>query len=132
SNSVYNQVLNAQDICLTGMSHAEGFNLPLFHSLALGKQAVVFNDHVHKDYCTAENSFLVEPNGEKIDSHDGVFFKTGLPINQGKYNDWNEEDFLDKCEEAVKVCFENNTAGEELKDKFSYGKTCEKLTQILK
>ena len=74
------------DIDLTGLSGGEGWNLPAFNCTALGKWSVVLNASAHKDWATESNSILVEPSGQ-IPVDDGLFFKTGLPINQGKFFD---------------------------------------------
>ena len=103
-NDAYNRILNVADIVI-GMSHCEGFDLPLFHSLALGKGAVVFNEHVHKDYCTENNAVLVEPNGKQIKAHDGVFFKEGSSYNQGFWPDWDEDEFIEALKTSESKTF---------------------------
>lgn len=114
-NSVYNNILNASDIVL-GMSHCEGFDLPLFQSLCLGKKAVVFDAHVHKDYCDKTNSVLVQPNGKKIDAVDNIFFQKGAKYNQGQWEDWNEDDLIS----AMKVAEEKEFVGRDLSEDFKF------------
>jgi len=99
-NETYNQALNNADIDLTGMSSCEGFNLPLFQSLGLGKHAVVLNAHVHKDYCNSENSVLVEPSGMRP-AEDGVFFLKDGAFNQGEWFDFNDDDFVEAMGLAI-------------------------------
>lgn len=114
SNKLYNEVLNQADIDLTGMSGGEGFNLPLFQSLALGKQAIVLNAHAHKDYCNTNNSILIDPSGT-IDAVDGKFFVEGDITNQGEWFDFREKDLIEAmvyaAEERGKL---RNTEGEKL------------------
>lgn len=113
SNNLYNKVLNQADIDLTGMSGCEGFNLPLFQSLALGKQAVVLNAHVHKDFCDAENSILVEPCGMTA-AIDGKFFVEGHFVNQGNWFDFREKDLIEAMVTAAERGKTRNLAGEKL------------------
>lgn len=130
-NLLYNKALNAVDIDLTGMSGCEGFNLPLFQSLCLGKRAVVLNAHVHKDYCNEENSILVEPNG-MIGAEDGKFFVKGNGINQGYWFDFDEDDFIAACEVAIESAKVNNEAGELLAKGFPYLRTAEIILSTMK
>jgi hypothetical protein len=52
-NSIYNEFLNSADIIL-GMSGGEGFGLPEFQSIALGKHAVLLNAHAYKTWAPSE------------------------------------------------------------------------------
>lgn len=126
-NSEYNHYLNSNDIII-GMSGGEGWGLPEFQSLCIGKHGVILNAHAYKDWADKDNAVLVEPNG-KFDSHDGVFFHKGSPFNQGSFFDWKEEDFLNACEEAEKRYSSNpvNEKGLELVEKFSWNKTANNI-----
>lgn len=81
-NSDFNIILDRIDIDISGLSGAEGWGLPCFNSLCLGKICVVLDAHAHKDYANSENSTLVEPSG-KLDISDGRFFHHGAEFNQG-------------------------------------------------
>ena len=123
-NEDYNLTLNASHIDLTGMSGCEGFNLPFFQSLCLGKHAVALDAHVHKDFADKENSSLVNPSG-MIDVYDGIFFQQGAPFNQGQIFDWKDEDFISACHDAIQRYKEEpvNFKGQKLKYEFSYKRT---------
>jgi glycosyltransferase involved in cell wall biosynthesis len=123
TNEVYNEFLNANDIII-GMSHAEGFGLPEFHSVALGKHGVILNAHAYKDWAKDSGVVLVNPSG-KIDSEDGVFFKKGGDFNQGRYFDWEEDEFIAACEKAEELFRKNpiNELGICLPESFNYKKT---------
>lgn len=112
-NSDYNKVLNSVDVVL-GTSGCEGFNLPLFQCMALGKGAIVLNEHVHKDYCNDKNSVLIPSNGEMIDADDGKFFIKGLPYNQGKWYDWDESIFIDALKSVAEAGKTDNVEGRKL------------------
>jgi hypothetical protein len=130
-NTLYNDFLNSGDIVI-GMSGGEGWSLPEFHSVGLGKHAVILNAHVHKDWADEINSVLVEPSG-KIDSHDGGFFQKGNLVNQGNIFDFDEEDFISACHKAidrVKVD-KKNEAGSLMRERFTYAKTLDDLMNLL-
>ena len=127
-NSQVNDFLNAIDIDLGGMSGAEGWNLPSFNATCLGKWSIVLNCTSHKDWATEDNCILVEPSGEE-EIHDGVFFNKGAEFNQGTKYTFDEESLLkgfDRALELVKQGKEN-ASGLELKEKFSYKNTVNKI-----
>ena len=130
-NVLYNDFLNSGNIIL-GMSGAEGWGLPEFQSVALGKHSVILNASAYKEWATDENSVLVEPNG-KEDSADGIFFKKGSPYNQGQIFTFDEDAFLDGCEKAIDryKASPENTSGLELQEKFTYKKTVDAITEVM-
>ena len=130
-NSSYNDFLNSSDIVI-GMSGGEGWGLPEFQSVALGKHAVILNSHGYREWADEINSVLVEAKGE-IDSHDGIFFEKDSLFNQGTFSDWNEDDFIDGCERAInRYNIEpTNKDGEQLQKRFTYEKTVDKLLNEL-
>lgn len=125
-NIEVNELLNAVDIDLTGLSGGEGWNLPAFNATCLGKWSVVLNATSHKDWATEDNSILVEPNGT-IDCEDGKFFQKGSPFNQGTFYTWNEDSFVEAMERAEKKVGQTNTEGQKLADKFTYSKTVDAI-----
>tara|TARA_R100001015_G_C4634624_1_gene201504 strand:+ start:3269 stop:4360 length:1092 start_codon:yes stop_codon:yes gene_type:complete len=123
TNAIYNDYLNSSNIMI-GMSGGEGWGLPEFQSVALGKHSVILNAHGYKGWATNENSVLVEPWG-KTSSEDGVFFAPNRPTNQGQLFDWKEDDFIDGCEEAIKRVESDpvNHEGLKLQQEFTTEKT---------
>jgi hypothetical protein len=123
NNSIYNNYLNYNDIII-GMSSAEGWGLPEFQSVGIGKHSVILNAHSYSEWATNENSTLVEPSG-KIPCYDGIFFNQGQEFNQGSYFDWSDEEFISACEKAEQRfnLNSNNTAGEKLVKEFTWEKT---------
>lgn len=126
-NEVYNDFLNSADIVL-GMSGGEGWGLPEFHSVALGKHAVIMNAHGYKSWATEQNSVLVNPNG-KMPAADGMFFRQGDPFNQGNIFDFDEEEFISGCEAAIERVRKNkvNESGLSLQNEFTYSRTVDKI-----
>ncbi len=123
---------NYTDIDLSGLSLCEGFNLPLFTHLCLGKHAVVLDAHVHKDYATAENSVLVEPTS-KIKAVDGLFFHENGQFLQGNWYNWQDNDVLAAMDKAVERFKANpaNEAGRQLKNTFTWEKTVDTIFSVL-
>lgn len=126
TNSEVNDLLNAIDIDLTGLSGAEGWNLPAFNATCLGKWSIVLNATSHKDWANGSNSILVEPNGTEP-CYDGKFFKEGSPFNQGNIFTWDSDVVSQAMDDAVSKKGRNNTEGEKLKDKFSYSCSADRL-----
>ena len=58
-----------------------------------------------------------------------MFFKEGANINQGNIYDFNEDEFIAGCEEAVKRYEANpvNQAGLKLQDEFTVEKTFDQI-----
>lgn len=129
NNSAYNDYLNSGDIIL-GMSGGEGWGLPEFHSVALGKHAVILNCNGYKSWATQDNSVLIEPSSKK-ELLDNIFFKKGSPFNQGNFYDFKDEDFINGCEEAVKRVEKEkiNKIGFDLQKKFSSEKLYKNITE---
>ena len=128
---MYNDFLNSSDVVL-GMSGGEGWGLPEFQSVCLGKHSVLLNASAYKDWATPENSVLIEPSGKR-DVYDGMFFHKGQQYNQGQIYDFDEDDFISGCEEAIKrvKASRNNEEGEKLKDKFTYSKMVDSVTSFM-
>ena len=112
-NSIYNDFLNVGDIVL-GLSGGEGWGLPEFQSVCLGSHGVIMDAHGYKGWANSKNSTLVSPAG-KIDAADGIFFKKGFPFNQGEIFDFNEDEFIAACEDAIKKVESNRINEEGLK-----------------
>lgn len=121
-NSEVNDLLNAIDIDLTGLSGGEGWNLPSFNATCLGKWSVVLNATSHKDWATKDNSILVEPTG-KFDCYDSKFFIKGSPFNQGQFFDCDEDTIISAMEQAESKVGQVNTEGQKLAENMSYSKT---------
>lgn len=130
TNGDVNQFMNSIDIDLTGLSGAEGWNLPAFNSTCLGKWSIVLNNTSHKDWATKDNSLLLNPNGN-TSAIDGVFFTENSPYNQGNINTFDDEEVVSKFEEAESFKGKRNTEGEKLKDKFTYKNTLESIIKIM-
>lgn len=131
TNSEVNEFLNSIDVDLSGLSGAEGWNLPAFNSTCLGKWSVVLNCTSHKDWANKNNSVLVEPSDEEP-CYDGMFFKEGNEFNQGIIYSFSDESFDKATDSAVSKSKEGeNKKGCLLPKEFSYEKTFKTLTKII-
>lgn len=129
-NSEVNELLNAIDIDLTGLSGGEGWNLPAFNATCLGKWSVVLNKTSHKDWATKENSILVESSGE-IPCEDGVFFTNDNSFNQGVFYTWTEEQAIAAMEKAESKVGQLNTEGVKMGDNMTYEKTVKSILSVV-
>jgi len=127
-NSQVNDLINSIDVDLTGLSGAEGWNLPAFNATALGKWSVVLNATAHKDWANKNNSILVSPNG-MTSSVDNVFFKAGEPFNQGDIFTWDENEVASAMEFAETKAKTKNVEGLKLQEEFTYKKTLSKIKE---
>jgi glycosyltransferase involved in cell wall biosynthesis len=131
SNSVYNDFLNNTDIVIA-MSGGEGWGLPEFQSVAMGKHCVGLHAHAYKEWMNEDNSILVNPNG-KIPCYDNFFFKQGMEFNQGNVFDWKEEDLIEGFDKAINRFQLNpiNSKGLKLQTTFSYENMVSKILEIM-
>jgi glycosyltransferase involved in cell wall biosynthesis len=131
SNETYNDYLNSGDIII-GMSGGEGWGLPEFHSLALGKHGIFLNAHSYKDWANEKNSILVEPS-EKIEAYDNVFFSRGSPFNQGNIFTFKEDDFISSCEKVISKVEANrvNEEGLKLQKIYTIDNTVSKILKLM-
>lgn len=115
----YNKFLNDTDVVL-GVSGGEGWGLPEFTSVALGKQAVILNAHAYKDWATADKAVLLEPSG-KEEAYDNKFFIKGQSFNQGNIFTFDDNQFIAACEKSVEAfsASKTNWKGYELQHAFN-------------
>ena len=130
TNSEVNELLNAIDIDLTGLSGGEGWNLPAFNATCLGKWSVVLNETSHKDWATENNCILIESSG-KMPAEDGVFFNKGATFNQGEFYTWTEDEAIAAMEMAANKVGEINTEGLKLGKSLTYKNTVDSLLKII-
>jgi hypothetical protein len=131
TNSEVNDYLNSLNIDLSGLSGAEGWNLPSFNSTALGKWSIVLNATAHKDWATEDNSILVQPSG-KEECYDNLFFKKENSFNQGSINTFTDDDFYNAIDQAISKHEDENIEGKSLREKFTYKETVNKILNIIK
>ena len=130
TNSEVNTFLNSIDIDLSGLSGAEGWNLPAFNATALGKWSIVLNCTAHKDWANKSNSILIEPDSQE-EIYDQMFFIKGQAFNQGNMNLITDETMIKALKSAEKKAKKENKEGLKLQSKFTYEKTVNQLLNII-
>jgi hypothetical protein len=130
TNKEMNEVLNAIDIDLTGMSGGEGWNLPAFNATCLGKWSIVLNHTGHKEWANQDNSILVEPNEEQ-ECEDGIFFSKNAPFNQGTFSTFGEEHFISAMEIAETKVGQVNSHGSLLGQTFTYKRATDEILSMI-
>lgn len=130
TNSEVNEFMNAIDIDLTGLSGAEGWNLPAFNTTALGKWSIVMNHTSHKDWANSKNSILIEPELAS-EIYDQTFFHKGQPFNQGDMNTISDESMIKAFEKAETFYGKKNKEGVKLREEFTYSKTLNQIIKII-
>lgn len=132
TNSMYNDYLNSANIII-GLSGGEGWGLPEFHSIGIGKYGIILNAHGYSEWANEKNSVLVQPSKNKLEAYDNIFFKKGERFNQGEIFDFSEEDFYLACEKAEQNFLNNkiNEEGLKLQESFSISKTTDKILKLL-
>lgn len=130
--SEVNDTYNSCDIVID-MSRGEGWSLPSFHSVGLGKHAIIHNCSSLKGWANKDNAVLVEPSG-KIKAVDRMFFSGQGEFNIGNFWNWSEEDFLKALDEVLerKKANKINLAGLKIAEEFTWEKTANKILDILK
>jgi len=129
-NEMYNDFLNSGDIVFA--LGTEGWGLPEFHSVALGKHAIVLNCAGYKEWANDKNSILINPNS-KQEVYDGMFFHKGQPFNQGNIFSFSDDDFYKAIDLAVNRFKQNkiNVEGLKLQENFTVQNTVTKILETL-
>ena len=130
TNTEVNPLLNSADIDLTGLSGAEGWNLPSFNATALGKWSIVYNHTGHQSWATDQNSILLQAD-KKEDIYDSLFFHKGAPFNQGSMYSFDENQVVAAMEKAVELSSTKNTEGLKLQEEFTYKRTVDQLLEVI-
>lgn len=122
--------LNSIDIELSGLSNAEGWNIPAFNATCLGKWVPVTNVTAHRDWAIKENSLLIEPDGMQ-ECYDGQFFHKGSPFNQGHIYYFSPET-IEKAMKEIEVRAKTpNPAGEETGHRLTYDNTIDLILKTI-
>ena len=130
TNSEVNEVLNAIDVDLGGLSASEGHNLPSYNATALGKWSIVANHTAHRDWATKDNCILVEPTG-RISADDGFFFRNGegVPFNQGDFYNISDNQMSEVMDASLQFAKTPNPEGEKLREQFTYENTIDQILE---
>ena len=133
TNSEVNELLNAVNIDLSGCCFNEGWSLGAFNSACLGNVCVVGMKGAHVDWAIGENIVPILPIG-KSSNEDGVFFRKGLPWNQGDFYNTNEQDISEAMGRAEQLYLSHPEKFDrsDLISEFSYEKTINSIIEKIK
>jgi hypothetical protein len=125
--SQLNDVYNSADIVLD-LAKNEGWSIPSFSTLALGKHAIIHNASAMKGWTNKENAVLVESCG-KTKAVDGMFFSGQGDFNVGNFWTWKEEDLMRAFDEVLarKAISKTNSEGLKLQTQFTWEKTVDTI-----
>lgn len=107
---------------------AEGWNLELLESMAMGKPVIATNYSAHTEFCNKDNSFLVEIDDVEP-AYDGIWFD-GNKGNWAYIGESQKEQII----EHMRYCYKNrpqNAVGIETGKKFTWANSAKELINIL-
>jgi glycosyltransferase involved in cell wall biosynthesis len=118
--------------CCIAISRAEGFDLPLLESFAMGKQAIVTDSSAHTEFATSGNSMLVSVDETEL-AMDGIWFfgsgnwsKLG-PKQENQITEYMKEVHFKK--QSGDTLF--NTEGLETSRRLTWSNTADKLIEAI-
>lgn len=114
--------------CGVFLSRAEGWNNSILESMALNKPIIATNYSAHTEYCTKDNSYLVDIT-ETEPANDGKWFH-----GEGNWAKLGQSEF-DRSIELMRFVYHNNIRtnpnGLETVKKFTWNKTAAIIHQSL-
>lgn len=114
--------------CGIFLSRAEGWNNSILESMALNKPIITTNYSAHTEYCTKNNSYLVDINETEI-ANDGKWFH-----GEGSWAKLGQKQ-LDQSIELMRFVYNNNIRsnpnGLETAKQYSWDKTASIIHQTL-
>lgn len=133
------KIYNQADV-LISLSRAEGWNLPLLEGMACGKHIIATNYSGHTQYCTRQNSHLIDIDGLEVASDvcdvmpSGKWFKS-------LHGNWASigQKQIDQCIDYMRDLHDRkqsgrlaeNEAGIATSKEFSWTNSAEKIANIL-
>lgn len=114
--------------CGVYLSRAEGWNNEILESMALNKPIIATNYSAHTEYCTKDNSYLVDITETEV-ANDGRWFH-----GEGNWAKLGQQQ-LDQSVELMRFVYHNNVRtnsnGLETAKKFTWDKTASIIHQTL-
>lgn len=127
---VYN-IMKLSD-CGVFPSKAEGWNLEVLEMMAIGKHVITTDYSAHTEFCTKENSMLIDINNLET-AFDGIFFKgdVGFWAEMGDNQiDQLKNYMLDIHKKKQRGQLNINQAGIETGQKFSWENATKELINV--
>ena len=104
--------------CLISLSSAEGWNLPLLDGMSCGKPIIATNYSAHTEFCTRENSYLIDVDDLEV-AQDNKWFD-GKIGSWGKIGESQKAQTVEYMRNVVKNNIRTNPTGVETAKKFSW------------
>jgi hypothetical protein len=122
-----NEAFNCANIILDGGAN-EGWSLPAFHCLGLGKYMVGVRTMGVREWAGVGGADLIDPDG-KVPCYDGKFFQQGTGWNQGNFYSYDTEKFSEAMDSALtkKLANKTNQQGFKIQEEFTWGKTVDQI-----
>jgi len=109
--------LIAESDCGLYPSRAEGWNLELLETMSMNKPVIATNFSAHTEYCTKENSYLIDIDSTES-AHDGKAFQG--QGNWAKIGQSQNDQIIEYMRHLYKNRIDTNLAGLETAQKFSW------------
>jgi len=103
--------------CGLYISRAEGWNLELLETMAMGKPTIATNYSAHTEFCDTNNCFLIDIE-ETEPAHDGKYFQG--QGNWAKLENKQIDQIIDYMRHVYKNDIKSNLAGIKTAEKFSW------------
>lgn len=121
------ELISKADCCIFP-SKAEGWNMELLESMSMGKPVITTNYSAHTEFCTKDNSYLVDID-ETESAYDGKAFR-----GQGNWAKIGEKQ-IDMCIDYMRyLCHNrvsNNPEGINTAKKFSWSNTANLIKKYI-
>jgi glycosyltransferase involved in cell wall biosynthesis len=119
--------------CGLQISKAEGWDLEALEMMACGKQLITTNYSAHTEFCTKDNSLLVDIH-DLEEAYDGIWFH-----GEGRWAHIGDRE-KEQCIEHMRAIHKKKQSGEDLFNKagietakrFSWQNTAQKFVEALK
>jgi glycosyltransferase involved in cell wall biosynthesis len=124
----------AQVYCGVFPSRSEGWNLEALELMAMGKQVIITNATAHTEFCTEQNSLLID-----FDSQEPMYDGKWFVGDNGTWGEWNDFAY-DQLVSHLKCVYETwkdnpckaNSQGIKTAREFSWENSAQKILNIIK
>jgi glycosyltransferase involved in cell wall biosynthesis len=113
--------------CGLYISRAEGWNLELLETMAMGKPTIATNYSAHTEFCTTDNCYLIDID-ETESAHDGKYFKG--QGNWAKIDNKQIDQIIDHMRYVYKNNIKTNDAGIKTAKEFSWKNSAKCIIDI--
>lgn len=117
--------------CGISISSAEGFDMPLFYMMACGLQIICTNCTGHTEYCTLENSYLIDCKNLEW-AMDSRWF--GVSDNKGYWHKFDQPQ-INQCVDYMRAAYKKgptlNREGVKTAQKLTWNHCAQKIKSLI-